>query len=97
MLIISTVLSVITGGGELFDKLGWYRHEVLSFRNDVPIWKGYDWIRLVFAHLFPCIDVCEIPTRVHLLNSGAPIASANFISGGKVQVDLIHTLPEKAL
>ena len=37
MLIISTVLSVITGGGELFDKLGWYRHEVLSFRNDVPI------------------------------------------------------------
>ncbi len=31
------------------------------------IGKGSDWIRLVFAHTFP-------------LNSGAPIASANFIS-----------------
>ncbi len=35
--------------------------------------KGSDWIRLVFAHLFP-------------LNSGAPIASANFNSDGNVQV-----------
>ncbi len=35
--------------------------------------KGSDWIRLVFAHLFP-------------LNNGAPVASANLISGGKVQV-----------
>ncbi len=35
--------------------------------------KGSDWIRLEFAHLFPW-------------NSGAPIASANFISDGKVQV-----------
>ena len=34
--------------------------------------KGSDWIRLVFAHPFK-------------LNSGAPIASANFISDGKVQ------------
>ncbi len=35
--------------------------------------KGSDWIRLVFAHPFP-------------LNSGAPIAFANFISDGKFQV-----------
>ncbi len=35
--------------------------------------KGSDWISLVFAHLFP-------------LNSGAPIASGNVISYGKVQV-----------
>ncbi len=35
-------------------------------------YKRSDWIRLVFAHLVP-------------LNSGAPIASANFISDGKVQ------------
>ncbi len=35
--------------------------------------KGSDWIRLVFAHPFP-------------LNSRAPIASANFIAHGKVQV-----------
>ena len=35
--------------------------------------KGSDWIRLVFAHMFP-------------LNSGAPFASANFISDGNVQV-----------
>ncbi len=35
--------------------------------------KGSDWIRLVFAHLFP-------------LNSRAPIASGNFILDGKVQV-----------
>ena len=35
--------------------------------------KGSGWIRLVFAHPFP-------------LNSGAPIASANFISDGKVQL-----------
>ncbi len=35
--------------------------------------KGSDWIRLEFAHPFP-------------LNSGAPIAYANFISDGKVQV-----------
>ena len=34
--------------------------------------KGSDWIRLVFSHPFP-------------LNSGAPIASGNFISDGKVQ------------
>ncbi len=35
--------------------------------------KGSDWIRLVFVHLFP-------------LNSGAPIASANFIhSSSKTQ------------
>ncbi len=34
--------------------------------------KGSDWIRLVFAVPFP-------------LNSGAPDASANFISDGKVQ------------
>ncbi len=33
--------------------------------------KGSDWIRLVFAYPFP-------------VNSGAPIASANFISDGKV-------------
>ena len=33
--------------------------------------KGSDWIRLVFAHPF-------------LLNSGAPIASGNFILDGKV-------------
>ena len=35
--------------------------------------KGSDWIRLIFAHPFP-------------LNSGAPIASGNFISNGMVQV-----------
>ncbi len=35
--------------------------------------KGSDWIRLEFAHPFP-------------MNSEAPIASANFISDGKVQV-----------
>ena len=40
--------------------------------------KGSDWIRLVFAHPFP-------------VNSGAPIASGNFISDGKVQV-LSYTL-----
>ena len=43
--------------------------------------NGSDWIRLVFAHPFP-------------LNNGAPIASANFISDGKVQVSpylAIHT------
>ncbi len=35
------------------------------------VYNGSDWIRLVFAHPFP-------------LNSGAPIASANFISDRKV-------------
>ena len=40
--------------------------------------KGSDWIRLVFAHPSP-------------LNSGAPIASANLISDGKVQVSPYHT------
>ncbi len=35
--------------------------------------KGSDWIGLVFAHPFP-------------LNNGAPVASTNFISDGKVQV-----------
>ncbi len=38
--------------------------------------KGSDWIRLVFAHLFP-------------LNSGAPIASGNIISDGKIQVVIV--------
>ena len=41
--------------------------------------KGSDWIRLVFAHPFP-------------LNSEAPIASANLISDGKVQVSPSYTL-----
>ncbi len=40
---------------------------------DAVIIKGSDWIRLVFAHPFP-------------LNSKTPIASANFIANGKVQV-----------
>ncbi len=39
----------------------------------VSILKGSDSIRLIFAHSFP-------------LNSGAPFASVNFISDGKVQV-----------
>ncbi len=43
--------------------------------------KGSDWIRLVFAHVFP-------------LNSRAPIASANFISDGKVQVIIFHASAE---
>ena len=42
--------------------------------------KGSDWISLVFAHPFP-------------LNSGAPIASANFISDGKVQVSPYLAIP----
>ncbi len=41
--------------------------------RDLWIQKGTDLIRLEFAQLFP-------------LNSGAPIASASFISDGKVQV-----------
>ena len=45
---------------------------VQSRINNVKV-KGYDWIRLVFAHLFP-------------LNNGAPVAYANLISDGKVQV-----------
>ncbi len=40
--------------------------------------KASDWIRLVFAHLFP-------------LNNRAPVASANFISDGKVQPFVMTT------
>ncbi len=42
--------------------------------------KGSDWIKLVFAHPFP-------------LNSGAPVASANLISDGKVQVSPYLAIP----
>ncbi len=42
--------------------------------------KVSDWIRLVFAHPFP-------------LNSGAPIASGNFISDGKAQVSPYLAIP----
>ncbi len=47
--------------------------KILGFLMVMPLAKGSDCIRLVFAHPSP-------------LNSGAPIASANFISDGKVQV-----------
>ncbi len=46
--------------------------------------KGFDWIRLVSAHPFP-------------LNNGTPVASANFISDGKVHMGLLHTLIKKKL
>ncbi len=41
--------------------------------TQVKMAKGSDWIRLVFAHPFP-------------LNNVPPVASANLISDGKVQV-----------
>ncbi len=48
-----------------------FNFRVLNFQKlDL---KGSSWIRLVFAHPFPS-------------NSGAPLASGNFISDGKVQV-----------
>ena len=46
--------------------------------------KGSDWIRLEFAHPFP-------------LNSRAPIASANFISYGKVQVYILMKEPAQLM
>ncbi len=55
--------------------------ETLYEGNDAYIIKGSDWIRLVFAHPFP-------------LNSRAPIASANFIAHGKVQVSPYDTLED---
>ncbi len=51
----------------------WLWTLVLTECDKITVNKGSDWIRLVFAHPFP-------------LNSGAPIAPANFISDGKVQV-----------
>ncbi len=45
----------------------------MHFYHDGWIFKGSDWIRLVFAHPFP-------------MNSRAPIALENIISDGKVQV-----------
>ena len=51
---------------------------MLAFTSTCKAGKGSDWIWLVFAHPLP-------------LNNGAPVASTNFISDGKVQVSKLLT------